>query len=258
MVCRHIDDHLKQVAQVSEPVLLLKRFRHFPNYREDRPFDGTHYPAIGCDRTISKSMDQLSRIHQVLAGQAMGDAPEYLRQDDTRVPPGPHECSVSCRLHDGGRACRLHCIDLSESRSHREEHVRARISIRDRKDVESVHRLVMLLQPGAPGHKQHPEIIAVQTEHGGPQRVPVKQLPLTARIHPRRVSRFCHDSNPSLGDLLCPRHGSRCTTAQVQADAAQLVADAQALHVHADLSHGCTQCRLQPVSDTVHDALSHF
>ena len=115
---------------------------------EDGPFDGPHHRPPGQVGGMGHGIDQEIRPHAGLPGgrHALAHPPQELGQDHARVPPGPHQRAVPDGLADLVEARLLaHVLQLGDHGLQGQGHVRARVPVGHRVDVQAVD--IGLVQP---------------------------------------------------------------------------------------------------------------
>ncbi len=133
---------------------------HLPHDGEDGALHRVAHRPMGAARRLLKGGGEVQGVEAGLAGEAVGEPPQCLGEDDPRVAAGPHQRSPRHRPGDdiGGVAARL--IGLVHRGPHRQVHVGAGVAVRDGEDVDGVDRLRVALQPGRSGGKHLPQVVA--------------------------------------------------------------------------------------------------
>ena len=148
------------------------------NDRQDRPLDRL---GDGLVRLLGARVERMCEVQPVeatLPREAEGHALQDLAGDDARVPPRAHQRPVAGRLGDAlriGVGSRL--VGLLERGPDRGEHVRARVPVRHREDVERVDLVDVRLQAGDGAAQRGEEAGTV----AGAARHQATSVPLSAR-----------------------------------------------------------------------------
>ncbi len=113
----------------------------------------------------------------MLAGEALGEAAEDLREDDARVAAGAHEGAEADRGGDAVRLLPADALTLLEGGADGGEHVRAGVAVRDGVDVERVELVDVRLDRRDRGAERAQEALAV----AGAARHPAASASATGR-----------------------------------------------------------------------------
>ncbi len=119
----------------------LRGLRRGPGDGQDRPLDRAHHRLVRGVGAAPQRRHQVLHRHRVPVGEHLGEAAQDLGEDHPRVAPGAHERPVRDRL-----AHVVHPVGVAELGAHRLErqgHVRARVPVGHRVDVEPVQLLLV-------------------------------------------------------------------------------------------------------------------
>ncbi len=139
-------------------------------HRQDRPLDRAHHRPPGQLGGVADGVHQDVGADAALLGarHPLAHAPEELREDHARVPPGAHQGAVADGLaHLGQPGPRLDALELGDHRFEGQGHVGARVPVGHRVDVEAVDVGLVQAQgvPVAPHHGA--QVIGAERRRGG-------------------------------------------------------------------------------------------
>jgi hypothetical protein len=127
----------------------------------DRALHRAHDRGVGQPAGAEEGVGDAGGVDGAGA-QAVGQAPENLRKDDPGVAAGPHEGAVDDRLLD---SVLLGSLQAGDHRFQGQGHVRARVAVGHRVDVEPVEPLLMAAQQVAVGDHGGAQVLRGQGLH---------------------------------------------------------------------------------------------
>ena len=117
--------------------------------------------AIASVRTSGLTSARAGRRH------ALAHAPQQLGEDDARVPPGSHQRPVPDGLaHLGQAGSRVDALELADHRLEGQGHVRARVAVGHRVDVQAVDVGLMEAERIAIAPHDGTQIVGAQGRRG--------------------------------------------------------------------------------------------
>ncbi len=136
---------------------------HVACHGQDRALDRLGNSSEGRRATLAQRLRQLGATDRIRLVDGLPEATEDLRQDHAAVAARAHQCAEAQRRgHARNRPLGLgHPLGLVYRRLDRGQHVRARIPVGDRKDVERVHLVDASVQQSPGEAKGGQQVVAV-------------------------------------------------------------------------------------------------
>ena len=152
---------------------------------EDRALDRLGDRAVGGLGALVEGVRKIERVELRLAGEPLGEAAQDLAGDHagvaTRAHQRPERRSGRDALRGDGRA---KALGLRKGRSHRGHHVRAGVTVRDRKDVQRVDLIDARLECGRCGPERPEETRTVAGPSGHQARPGIKFVHASGDVRP--------------------------------------------------------------------------
>ena len=178
---RGTQDHLDVVVALGG---LDRPGGRLPDDREDRALDRLGDCAIRGPCALRQGVCQVEPVEPALAAERLRHAPEDLAGDDAGVAAGAHERAEADGSGDPLGRLAGHVVRLVEGGLDRGEHVRARVAVGHRIDIEAVDLLDVCLEVRhrRPEGLEEAVPVARPTGHLGDVRAAVGQIARPDRI----------------------------------------------------------------------------
>ena len=154
---------------------------------QDRALDRLGDRAVRGPAPSRERMGEVEAVEPPLPAEAVGHPAEDLARDDARVAPGAHQRAEADRGGDAVGRLAGHALGLVERRTDRRQHVRARVAVGDREDVEGVDLVDVGLEVGDGG----PEGLEEPGPVTGPAHHQATSVPLSARSRSGTAAGSC-------------------------------------------------------------------
>ena len=176
------DEPLQQFRRLERRVpRVLRLLRQLPDDGQHRPLDGAAHSAVGGVARAPEGAPDRVRVEQAGLAERLGGSTQDLGEDDARVAARAHQRGPGQLLASAGRSA---AADESSASmiARGQRHVRARVPVRDRVDVEVVDPPPVRLerrQRGTPEladafelrpHRAPPDVLI---RHGGTRGSPM-------------------------------------------------------------------------------------
>ena len=133
------DEPLQQLRRLELRVpRVLRLLRQLPDDGQHRPLDGAAHGAVGGVARAPEGAPDRVRVEQPGLAERLGGAAQDLGEDDARVAARAHQRGPGQLLRQRRTVGRRGRVERLHDRARGQRHVRARVPVRDRVDVEVV------------------------------------------------------------------------------------------------------------------------